>query len=81
MFELLVLTLHKQDFEMAASICSADKSIFKNWKLFTTVKVPLRAMPCLAGKPTQNSLFCVTAMHACDDRSPNLLATISDTPS
>lgn len=38
-------------------------------------------MPCLAGNPTENSLLAAAAMHAYDDRSPNLLATISDLPS
>lgn len=73
----LWFTLQKHVFAMACSICSALKSTFKNWKLLATVNVPLRAMPCLAGKPMLNSVSLVAAMHAYDDRSPNLLATIS----
>lgn len=49
--------------------------------MFTTVNVLLRAMPCLAGKPIENSFSFVAAIQAYEDRSPNLLATISDFPS
>lgn len=77
MLLLLWFTLQKHVFAMAVSICSALASKFKNWKLLTTVNVPLRAMPCLAGRPTENSVSLVAAIHAYDERSPNLLATIS----